>query len=137
VINLPSTAVALGIAAMSGGTNCSMYKELMVVCKGSRWAPAGKSGFTLGNVYLQHDQGPINPVAMQHETNHATQNFFLGGNPLSYGALYFTAMGTSWIDYKIFGPVHDGNGEVCTTSIACYNPFEQTAGLHKGGYFHP
>lgn len=134
VVNLPATAAGMWLANKSGAS-CSMAAGLMVTCGGSSVIPSGRSGFTIGNVYLYGSDAP-DADALSHESNHSTQYMVLGGGVLPFAPLYFISMGTSWVDYKILGPRHDSQGLVCTTATACYNIFEIGADLHKGHYFH-
>jgi len=133
VVNIPSTLVGLGVAGATGAS-CGWYRELMVVCRGSSAIPNGRSGFTIGNVYVGDSSQP-SAAAMQHETKHASQYFALGGGLFPFVPMYFEQMGSSWIIYQIKGPRHDGNGKTCTEATACYNFFEEWAGLHDGGYY--
>jgi RHS repeat-associated protein len=135
VVNIPSTLVGLGVAYASGAS-CGWYREAMVVCRGSSWIPSGRSGYTIGNVYVQHDKTMPTADEMRHETKHATQYFFFGGDPLEFGVAYAGASLGSWLVYKVKGPRHDSQGMVCDTPTACYNPFEESADLHDGNYYH-
>ena len=85
-------------------------------------------------MYVGNNSTPT-AAQMQHETKHASQYFALGGGLFPFVPMYFEQMGSSWIIYQIKGPRHDGQGRTCTTANACYNFFEEWAGLHDGGYY--
>jgi RHS repeat-associated protein len=131
VINIPSTQVGLGYAAISGAS-CSAASGLTFNCTGAtRFAPKG--GQTIGNAFITRGD-TVSAEVHAHEARHSTQYTWFLGNPVSFGIAYGGASVGSAMIYMFKGPRHDGHGGVCDDRWACYNFFEVDADLDKGGY---
>jgi hypothetical protein len=125
VKNLPSTTVGF-VAAEADHGHCHWAPGLMVQCSSARWSPRG--GIDIGNVFITtDDRSDIDSALMSHEAKHADQWAIFGN--LHFPALY----GGASIEEKVRGLIQ-GPAPNCTDKTACYNIFEQWAGLADGRY---
>ncbi|HMC41841.1 MAG TPA: hypothetical protein VKI20_02435 [Acidimicrobiales bacterium] len=118
VCNLPATAVALGLARLTGSRPVVSEDLFMCCARVPRWLNGPRGGMTVGNVYLTSGGEPA-PDLRRHEVRHADQWALLG--PVAFPILYGVAELVARLRGK--GPRA--------------NLFERWAGLSEGGYVPP